>query len=509
MVSDFHLGGDPGQEDFFATDEFIQLLDLLDRHDGRVELVIAGDWFDLLQIQSSIGEDGSRVRPVVREGDTAPLFERLARFAARSDRRVIYLIGNHDSQIWWDRQEQQVLRDGGYVSEIALGYHFQFGTQEHGALLYCDHGAEYDPGNAIRDYSNPLSTPLGHHFVLDFVNHLEPLGRRSPEHAPTSISDIDNIYPLEMAPWWFVSRFFYRAVEQFTKYVALPGLMVYLLFHLLPVALLLDRLATSHPLLGRLERLPSSHVILGVMIAIFDSSIALGLLSLLLIRRAFRKARRNYGLEDIGAIIGRGEHFWKSTTDSLATGEHRPAFWTEPWDGCDVLVYGHTHFGFIRQVETDERVRAIVNTGSWTRKVLPVRGRFRLPPVFLPTYHLSYALAYARDGALQVELWEVPKAISYQLPWPERLAIIHKERPISAPASLEPQLLDRIAIPFHPLEHPEASDEELVGISAFGPAASPAAQRAAATTGKPSRKKSAAPSIPPPLSISQTRISTT
>jgi hypothetical protein len=297
-------------------------------------------------------------------------------------------------------------------------------------------------------------------------------------------------------------------VEQFTKYVALPGLMLYLLFHLLPVALLLDRLATSHPLLGRLERLPSFHVILGVMIAIFDSSIALGLLTLLLIRRAFRKARRNYGLEDIGAIIGRGEHFWKSTTDSLATGERCPAFWAGPWDGCDVLVYGHTHFGFIRQVETDERVRAIVNTGSWTRKVLPVRGRFRLPPVFLPTYHLSYALAYARDGALQVELWEIPKAISYQLPWPERLAIIHKERPISAPASLEPQLLDRIAIPFHPLEHPEASDEELVGISAFGPAASPAAQRAAATTGKPSRKKSAAPSILPPLSISQARIST-
>ncbi len=468
VVSDLHLGGDPGQEDFFATDEFIRLLDMIDQHDGRVELVIAGDWFDLLQIQSSIGADGSRVRPVVSEGETAQLFERLKQFAARSDRRVIYLIGNHDSQIWWDRQEQQVLRDGGYVSEIALGYHYQFGTPEHGALLYCDHGAEYDPGNAIRDYSNPLSTPLGHHFVLDFVNHLEPLGRTSPEHAPTSISDIDNIYPLEMAPWWFVSRFFYRAVEQFTKYVALPGLILYLLFHLLPIAFFLDRLVTNHPVL---ERLPSFNAMLWIMIAIFDSSVALGLLTLLLIRRSFRKARRNYGLEDIGAIIGRGERFWKTTTDSLTTGERCPAFWAGPWDGCDVLVYGHTHFGFIRPLETGERVRAIVNTGSWTRKVLPVRGRFRLPPVFLPTYHLSYALAYARDDALHVELWEIPKAINYLLPWPERLAIIHKERPISKPESIEPQLLDRIAISFHSQEPVDRSDEELVAASAFGPGA--------------------------------------
>ena len=78
-------------------------------------------------------------------------------------------------------------------------------------------------------------------------------------------------------------------------------------------------------------------------------------------------------------------------------------------------------------------------------------------------------LAYERDSALHVELWEIPKAISYLLPWPERLAIIHKERPISAPESIEPQLLDQTVIPFHSRETIERPGEELVGASAFGP----------------------------------------
>ncbi|MBX6342609.1 MAG: hypothetical protein IRY97_09140, partial [Thermomicrobiaceae bacterium] len=400
-----------------------------------------------------VAEGGSRVGSVVEDPRTAPIFARLARFNARPGRRTIYLVGNHDNQIWWDARERRALLDGGYASAIALGYARAFGAPDHGALLYCDHGAEYDPANAIRDYANPLATPLGHHLVLDLVNHLEPLGRRAPEDAPTSIADIDNIHPLEMVPWWFVSRVFYRGVEQVATRLALPALLLYLVFHLLPVALIANRLITRHPRLEWLSDVPHRHLVL-LALLVFDSSLALGVLALALLRRAFHRARVRYGLEDIGTIYGRSERFWEETTDGIVRGERRPAFWEGPWPGCDVFVYGHTHFAFVRPVAGDAP-RLVVNAGTWTRKVYPVRARLWLPPVFLPTYELTYALAYARDGALQVELWEAPKAIRYTLRWPERLAILRRERPRGAgPAGrnepcLAPRLLARAAVPFH------------------------------------------------------------
>lgn len=458
VISDLHLGGDPGQADFFAADELIRLLDQLDAHDGPIDLVIAGDCFEMLQIHATVGPDGSRLQPVVSSGDTAPIFERLRRLAARPDRRVIYLVGNHDNQVWWDEREQRVLLGGGYVTEIALSYQHTFGTAERGALLYCDHGAEYDPANAVCDYANPLATPLGHHLVLDVVNHLEPLGLLSNDEGPTSLADIDNIHPLEAVPWWFVSRFVYRAVQQVTKYVILPGLAIYILFHLLPVALFLQRLATVHPRIDRAADIFSGRSWLLLLFVIFDSSLALGILTLFMIRRAFRRARRRYGLEDIGTIFGRSSRFWADATNAILLGRRQPPFWNGHWSGCDVFVYGHTHFGFIRPVHEDDRARAVVNAGTWTRKVLPVRGRLGLPPVFLPTYELCYVLAFVKEGSLRVELWEMPKGIDYRLPWPERLAILRKERPPHAPGSSEPRLLDRIAIPLHPLGDGDDAD---------------------------------------------------
>ncbi|HUZ03640.1 MAG TPA: metallophosphoesterase [Thermomicrobiaceae bacterium] len=451
VVSDLHLGGDPGQSDFFAAAELATLLDRLTATAGPIELVLAGDVFEMLQIHETIGSDGSRVRPLMTARETACIFERLRRFAAGPAHRVICLVGNHDNQLWWDEGERRVLLEGGYVHEIALSYEHVFGSDDRGALLYCEHGAEYDPANAVHDYTNPLSTPLGHHLVVDVVNHLEPLGLMTSPEGPTSLADIDNIHPLEMVPWWFVSRFFYRATQQAVKYVVGPGLLLYVLFHLLPVALLFERIATGHPRLDRLGDFFSGPPWLLLLFVIFDSSLALGIVILLLVRRAFRRARRRYGLEDIGTIFGRTERFWEDVTNEVLLGRRPPALRDGPWQGCDVFIYGHTHFGFIRPVSDGDRLRAVVNTGTWTRKVLPVRGRLKLPPVFLPTYELSYALAYVREGALMVELWEVPKRLDYSLPWPERLAIVRKERPPYEPASLEPHLLDRVAVPLRPL----------------------------------------------------------
>jgi hypothetical protein len=50
FVSDCHIGGDPGCDSFEASGELGSLFEELTRYGCPVELVLAGDFFDLLLI---------------------------------------------------------------------------------------------------------------------------------------------------------------------------------------------------------------------------------------------------------------------------------------------------------------------------------------------------------------------------------------------------------------------------------------------------------------------------
>ena len=36
-------------------------------------------------------------------------------------------------------------------------------------IVYCEHGNQFDPANIIKDYEDPLDTPLGDHIVTDLI----------------------------------------------------------------------------------------------------------------------------------------------------------------------------------------------------------------------------------------------------------------------------------------------------------------------------------------------------
>jgi len=445
FISDLHLASDEGKRDFFAQDELTALIEELIAGPDPVDLIIAGDFFDLLQLTNATpGIDRvATFRRAFERRDYEPMLDALRRFNRTPGRRTIYLIGNHDAEAGWNDPLRAHLLDSGLVTTISLAYaHTYTDGAGHGCLIYSEHGNEYDGVNTIGDYRNPTITPLGSHIVTDGVNYLEPLGRHASSEAPTSIADIDNIHPLGMIPWWFISTYFYQQVRRVTKYLIAPGLLVYLLFHLLPLYVLFEQFHGT--LLGRgFASLPSVELLLAALIIMFDSSLLMLLLVYALIRFDFSRTHRRYGLQDPDDIFRRGARHYRRTCEALVTGKTRPAHWPEdqPWDGADLFVYGHTHTQKLTTIPHDGGTRAFANTGTWTRKVIRINANLKLPPVFIPTYELSYVTVVRTGERVQVTLWERPKVLTYRLPWTERLAILFRARPPMRPADLTPRIV--------------------------------------------------------------------
>ena len=160
FVSDSHIGGDPGCDGFESPAELEALFEELRAQKGPVELILAGDFFDFLQIgKVPDGEDRASLtmdRPEYRD-----LFAALGRFREAEGKRVIYLPGNHDAESFWNPGIQKTLRERGLVDEFAYYYlaSVETGEKRRDDLLRarepagsCEHrrGLPRFPGHAAR-----------------------------------------------------------------------------------------------------------------------------------------------------------------------------------------------------------------------------------------------------------------------------------------------------------------------------------------------------------------------
>jgi hypothetical protein len=448
FISDLHLATDDGKRDFFAQDELVDLLDELIDSPDPTDLVITGDFFDLLQLTDETpGPDRvAAFRRVFECPEYAAMLERLRTFTALPQRRTIYLVGNHDSEAGWNDPLRAYLLDTGLVSEIGLSYRHTYDDGDgNGCLVYSEHGNDYDGVNTIGDYRNPAITPLGAHIVTDLVNYLEPLGRHAATDAPTSIADIDNIHPLGLIPWWFISNYFYQQMRRVVKYILAPLAAIYLIFHVVPLYLLYEQFNGTVIEHG----LPGLEMIALALFIMFDSSVLVIALIALLIRFDFGRTRQRYGLGDPDDIFRRGARHYRRTCEELVRGDLRPVHWPadEPWEGADLFVYGHTHSQDLTAIEVGDTPRAFANTGTWTRKVIRIPTNLKLPPVFVPTYELTYVTVDRTPDGIVARLWERPKALEYRLPWIERLATLWRDRPPQRPADTNPRILQEQTLP--------------------------------------------------------------
>ncbi len=195
VLSDLHLGSGVRSgklnplEDFFYDDRFAELLRYYDAQAGDhsdIELIFNGDIFDLLKVKVN-GTWPTRITSELAteklrqclEGH--PRFVRALReFLAKSGRRLTYLPGNHDLDMWM-RAPQELFRR--YVAPGEHGHRVRFITVSdtyylpegiqirHGHQLERIHRVDYARMTRRgRDGAEVLNLPWGSLWILEVMN---------------------------------------------------------------------------------------------------------------------------------------------------------------------------------------------------------------------------------------------------------------------------------------------------------------------------------------------------
>lgn len=225
VLSDLHLGtgSRPGElnvfEDFHFDDEFADLLSFHDREagdEGEIELILNGDIFDLLKVK--IGgvwpieiTDEIATEKLRKCLDGHPRFvNALKAFLSNERRRLVFLPGNHDQDMWFPGPQELFRR---YVAPGPAGERVHFVTSSdtyylpegiqirHGHQLERIHRVDYRRMTRTRrDGTEILDLPWGSLWILEVMNP-----------AKAARSYVDRIQPL--------SRFLIGALLFDTRFV--------------------------------------------------------------------------------------------------------------------------------------------------------------------------------------------------------------------------------------------------------------------------------------------------
>lgn len=239
VVSDLHVGTGVGDgelnpsEDFFWDDRFAELLQYYDQIAGETtdaELMFNGDIFDLLKVKVNdawprdiTGDVAAEKLRRCLEGHPQ-LVAALRRFLSKGNRRIVYLPGNHDIEMWFEAPQRLFRR---YVAPDAREdlvrfitdtdtYYLPEGIQvRHGHQFESIHRMDYaHMTRKRRDGSEVLDLPWGYLWILEVVNP-----------AKQERSYVDRIHPFKMFLWsgllfdpGFAIRFMLRTAFHYLRH---------------------------------------------------------------------------------------------------------------------------------------------------------------------------------------------------------------------------------------------------------------------------------------------------
>jgi hypothetical protein len=378
------------------------------------------------------GEDG--VTATIARPEYQELFAALRAFAAAAGRQVVYVAGNHDSEVWWNTSIQRSLQEAGLVDVFALSYSACFQSLPE-LLIHCERGNQFDPANTLVDYANPLNTPVGAHVMTKLVRPIQS----AAVTGCVDMREVRYVFPLAAHPGpaeWIGGRIFYRFPDRVLRwFLGLLALLVvaYLGYQGLELALghASGRLRALWPVL--LEAAYGLTVLVFAIVVVF-------LISRRTAERAATTLAKRFtwlapGLEwdrEAGSI----RQFLEHEQPPPMAGTVLPL-------GIAVFVSGRTHTPAVPTLtRPDGTQTVIVNTGCWLHQLQPVGAWLGVPPLWVPAFVLSYVRVRSGEGGVVVELWEHPKSAERRLPWIERAAIAGRMPP-QPPRNAEPRLVAR------------------------------------------------------------------
>jgi UDP-2,3-diacylglucosamine pyrophosphatase LpxH len=162
VVSDLHMGGLQGAQILRDTQRLALFIRFLAdrRPDDKVALILNGDVIDTLAEESggyiAVENAVAVVGRIMGDPSFSPVWDALAYFAAKKDRRLVIVLGNHDIELAFpavqlaivDRLAGTDIENRGRIefSCMGTGYSCLVG----GSRVFCTHGNEVDAWNYIR-----------------------------------------------------------------------------------------------------------------------------------------------------------------------------------------------------------------------------------------------------------------------------------------------------------------------------------------------------------------------
>lgn len=418
FLSDHHIGGDNKLDTFDNAKEFIAFLDQLEHEHKAMELVLLGDFFELLQITPT--KIKNKIEILLQKPEYKQLFQRLLQFSKKH--KIVYIIGNHDQELYWNTDLQRTLANYGIVvtGKDNLSFTKQFTAGKRSFTLYAEHGNQFDPQNTFMDYGSKTETPFGHHLMTDFANKV---GKLEKENGRAWLHDVSNVRPLELLPQWFVSNYFYEELHRLLKVIAVPILLGFIITRLVPIYFLFKLFNVKF---FSLALIPRPLLIALIVIIAIDVTFIFWSIIMYIIKRDVMRTLRNYGITRYDELMRKRSTYYNTIGKRILEGEEITVM---PVSDVDFFVHGHTHHAELKKmaVAGKRREKGYANTGSWHKGIAKLKTMFGFPPVFAPSYELSYLKVFQRQEKVIAQQWEFGKEYNLSLTSLQRIAIFGKK----------------------------------------------------------------------------------
>ena|SRR3989338_6697390 len=413
FISDLHIGGDGLLNHCDFEEELIGFLQRLAKNKGEKELIIIGDAFGLWELTQSKGLE--KLRFLVHSH--ARLFDQ---FKATAETIQITLIpGNHDYELACHPEYIPFLEQYGIHLDPAA--HIMRETEGH--QIWIEHGNQHDSFNTFEYYGNPASTPVGYYITSQFVG---AAGELSKKGRGDWLKDIQAVYPTEHIPHWVFSNYFYREMSPMLRYLLLPFLLLFTLSLLIVFFAILEHknlLPSQFAQIELLRKIGGFSKLLEWMILANTTLITFFLvlaIPLFFIGRDVYSTLRRYKLMGMEHAVEDKANEYDLAAQKVFDRDQ----------AVKVFIYGHTHEASLKV----QSGRAIINTGTWIKKLTRVEAHARfLPDVYAPSYCLSvFCIRAAANGRLEIAFEVMDKKPEQELTWLQRLVTFGR-RPEARP----------------------------------------------------------------------------